>query len=127
VSDTAGRSTAEWTTFAGSCLVLLAVIALIGVQMLEPPSAAAPAVTSSDDPVAIGGQHQVSVEVTNEGDETAADVQVVAELTLGGETTTADQTIDFLAGSEVTDLVFVFADDPMEGELTIEVTGFAVP
>jgi uncharacterized protein (TIGR02588 family) len=44
-----------------------------------------------------------------------------------GEETAADQTIDFLAGGAEQDLVFVFEDDPADGELTIEVTSFAAP
>jgi uncharacterized protein (TIGR02588 family) len=69
----------------------------------------------------------VDVVVTNEGDDTAANTQVAASLELGGEVSEADQVIDFLAGSAEEHLSFAFADDPAEGELTIEVRSFAEP
>ena len=65
--------------------------------------------------------------VTNDGDATAADVQVTAELVVDGTTTTADQVIDFLPGGAEEELVFVFDDDPDAGELTVVVSGFSVP
>ena len=35
--------------------------------------------------------------------------------------------IDFLAGGEEEELVFIFEDDPADGELTVAVSGFGVP
>ena len=75
----------------------------------------------------VGELHVVDVDVSNGGDLTASDVQVSASLIVDGETTEGDQTIDFLAGGEVEELVFVFADDPADGELTVAVTSFGVP
>ena len=57
----------------------------------------------------------------------AREVQVEAELTVGGSTTTGEQVIDFLGGDERRRLTFVFADDPADGELTVEVLSFANP
>jgi uncharacterized protein (TIGR02588 family) len=74
-----------------------------------------------------GEQWFVEVSVENRGGATAADVQVVAELTTGGETTTADQMIDFLAAEETEDIVFVFGSDPATGELTVRVGSFTAP
>jgi uncharacterized protein (TIGR02588 family) len=126
MSSDEGRSAAEWTTFAVSCLILLAVVAVIGVQMFETPSPPAPVATAGEVHL-VSGRHHVEVTVTNEGDETAANVQISAELVVDGEATTADQTVDFLAGSETVDLVFVFDDDPRAGELAVTVGGFALP
>ena len=67
------------------------------------------------------------VQVVNRGDDAAASVQVTAELRVGSEVATGDLSIDFLGGSETQELVFVFRDDPSEGELTVEVVGFAQP
>ena len=126
MSDRTARSTAEWTTFVVSCLVLGLVVALVVGQAIgddDPPRPVAEVTTMRE----VGGRHFVDVTVTNRGDETASAVQVTADLVVDGETTTADQTIDFLAGSESEDLVFVFADDPSSGELTVAVSSFAIP
>jgi uncharacterized protein (TIGR02588 family) len=46
---------------------------------------------------------------------------------IDGESTEGDQSIDFLAGGETEDLVFVFDDAPSDGELTVAVSGYGVP
>jgi hypothetical protein len=53
--------------------------------------------------------------------------KVVAELTIDGATSSGDQVVDFLGGGESQELTFVFADDPADGELVINVTGYAKP
>ena len=75
----------------------------------------------------VGDQFQVRVTVENKGDKAATAVQVVASLEVNGDTTEGDQVVDFLAGGDDEELVFVFADDPADGELSVEVTGFTVP
>jgi len=120
------RTPAEWVTLACSLAVLAALVGLILVQLGADQEPAAP-VAGVERVRTVGRAHHVEVTVRNEGDDTAADVQVLASLEVGGETTEADQVIDFLAGDEEEDLVFVFRDDPAEGELTVEVAGFAVP
>ena len=126
-SDRQARTSAEWVTFVLSCAVLLVVIALVVVQLREEETEAAPEAKRVGPVRVVDGQHFVDVEVTNGGDATAANVQVGAELVIDGEASEADQTIDFLAGSETEDLVFVFDDDPGDGELTVGVTGYGVP
>ena len=121
------RSTAEWTTLAASCVVLLVVVVVIIAQMFGS--------TAPPDPVAdirppyrieAGGFH-VTVEVSNRGDQTAANVQVSAELELAGEIMSAEQSIDFLAGDATQELVFVFEDDPADGTLTVVVSSYSLP
>lgn len=107
--------------------MLALLVGLIVVQLFDDPEPAAPVAEVDGEPRLVGGLHHVDVVVTNEGDETAAEVQVTAELVQDGQTTTGDQTVDFLAGGEEVDLVFVFSDDPADGSLSVEVSGFAVP
>ena len=122
------RTSGEWTALVGSSLILLVLIGLIVAQMGGSRSPAAPTAAVAGEVRQVGDLHHVDVTVTNEGDETAANVQVSAELTIEGEVVSAgDQTIDFLSGDEEADLVFVFADDPDDGELTVAVTSFAEP
>lgn len=121
------RSVAEWTTLAASCAVLLVVIVLVAAQMSSSRTPPAPVVAVTGQPTEVGSLHHVEVQVSNRGDQTAANVQISASLTIDGEETMADQTIDFLAGHDHEDLVFVFEDDPADGDLTITVSGFSVP
>lgn len=120
------RTTAEWATLVGACLVLAVLVGLIAAQLAADRQPASPVaeVLGHEE---VDGFHHVEVVVTNHGDDTAANVQVNAELSIDGEVTSADQTIDFLAGSEEEDLVFVFEDDPDDGELQVAVSGFGEP
>lgn len=117
---------AERVTLACSLLVLAVLVGLIVAQLLAPRTPAEP-VVRVEETERRGDLHHVEVAVTNEGDKTAANVQVRAELSVDGQVTESDQVIDFLAGGAVEDLVFVFDDDPDDGELTVEVGGFTVP
>ncbi|CAN5362903.1 MAG: TIGR02588 family protein [Acidimicrobiia bacterium] len=121
------RTGAEWVTFFVACLVLLGVVGLIAGQIIGDQEPAAPNASVNGEVEARGPRFHVPVLVVNDGDTTAADVQVVAELTIGDETVTADQTIDFLAGGASDDLVFVFEDDPADGDLVVRVGGFSLP
>lgn len=122
------RTAAEWFTFAVSSAIVLAVVALIAGQMFDghsPPSISARAMGSVTEKA---GRFYVPVEVVNHGDETAANVQITVELTVDGETVTeGDQSIDFLPGGDTDTLVFVVDDDPEEGELDVQVAGYAEP
>lgn len=121
-----GRSPAEWTTLAISSAVLAVVIALLVGEMLSTRVPAAPRsrVAAIE---AVGERFRVAVTVTNDGDDTAANVQVTAELVSSGGTESGDLSIDFLAGGEEQRLVFLFDDDPGAGELTVAVTGYEDP
>lgn len=123
----AARSIPEWVTFGVSAFVLAAVVATLTVLAFREDAPAAPTVGRIAEANEVDGQFLVPVEVVNRGDEAAASVQVTAELRVGSEVATGDLSIDFLGGGETEELVFVFRDDPSEGELTIEVVGFAQP
>jgi uncharacterized protein (TIGR02588 family) len=120
------RSPAEWVTFAVA-LAIVAVVAGLIVREI-PGSKRPPEPVAEAAPVeARGDRFVVPVVVRNDGEQTAENVQVSATLTIDGAETTGDQTVDFLAGGEEQDLEFVFADDPGDGELEVEVTGYLVP
>lgn len=123
---TRGRTPAEWVTFGISAAILLVVVAAVALQLRgdeDPPAPVAQVVEVRP----VGKQFQVVVAVTNNGDQTAANVQMTGELDIDGEVTTGDQTIDFLAGGEQRRVVFVFPDDPDNGDLTVIVSGFTIP
>ncbi len=113
--------------FGASALILGTVVIVLLVLAFQ---SAAPAEPVAEPPGAVrqlGDQFFVPVEVENRGDKGAAQVQVLAELTIDGETVSADQVIDFLGTGETQALTFVFADDPAAGELVVNVVGFAEP
>lgn len=121
------RHAAEWVTFGLCALILGSVVSVLAVQARRERLPADPIVTVVGVSRAGSGLHHVAVALHNAGDDTAAEVQVTAELAVAGKTTAADQTVDFLAGAEDADLVFVFADDPNDGDLRVAVAGFVVP
>jgi uncharacterized protein (TIGR02588 family) len=126
VSERTRRTSAEWTTFAVSVLNVRALMAAIISEAIRHPDDAQPdAVVGATRRV--GKQYQVAVTLENRGDKAAAAVQVNASLELDGDTTESDQVVDFLAGGDSEELVFVFKDDPDDGKLTVEVASFSVP
>lgn len=122
-----GRSRAEWTTFSLSVLVVLALLTLIGVESFREDLPPTPAVAMSGPVEPRGDRFHVPVVVTNSGDEAAEAVQIFASLEIDGETIEGNQTVDFLSGGDRAELVFVFDDDPADGDLTIRVAGYTVP
>ena len=127
MSNAAKRTTAEWVTFAISCAVLLVVVGLVVLEMAAPNDPPAPTATQAGPVRASDNHFFVPVEVVNDGDATAANVQVTAELVIGTQSYSGDQTIDFLGGGERAELAFSFDQDPAQGELDIRVSSYAVP
>jgi uncharacterized protein (TIGR02588 family) len=120
------RSPAEWVTFAIAVAIVAVVVGLIAREI--PGSKRPPApVAEAGDVEHRGDVYVVPVEVRNEGQRTAENVQVQATVTIDGQETTADQTVDFLARGESQELEFVFTDDPRHADLAVEVTGYLVP
>ena len=74
------RSRAEWVTLVVSCLVLAGVVTLILTQVGADDAPAQPVATVGS-VSAVDEQWFVDVTVENRGGATAADVQVIAELT----------------------------------------------
>ena len=120
------RTTAEWTTFVVAVVILLVVMGAILVEAFQTHDDAQP-VASVERTQRVGEMYQVRVTVENKGDKAASNVQVNASLDRNGETTEGDQVVDFLAGGDEEELVFVFADDPSSGDFKVEVSGFTVP
>jgi uncharacterized protein (TIGR02588 family) len=125
--SSAQRTAAEWVTFAISCAVLLVVVGLVVLDMAGSNDPPAPTATQAGPVRTSGGHYFVPVEVVNDGDATAANVQVTAELVIGTRSYSGDQTIDFLGGGERAELAFSFDEDPAQGELDIRVSSYAVP
>lgn len=117
---------AEWVTFGIAAVIVLAVLGAILSQVAAPSVPPSPTVEVQA-AVERDGRFVVPVTLTNDGDETAEDVQVTATLTTDDGETTSDQVVAFLAGGEEERLEFVFEDDPGDGELAVEVGGYRLP
>lgn len=75
-----------------------------------------------------GDEHHVRVRVRNDGRRTVENAQVTATLTLPGqEPAEGEQQVQFLAGGAEEEVVFVFPDDPTEGELELRVASYTLP
>ncbi len=123
---TSQRNRAESTTLLIAICVLLLVVAVISSALIGPRSAPEPTVEivgirPVDD------DYHVSIVLRNDGDQSAAEVQIQADLLIAETVVSSTQTVDVLAGSESVDLTFVFADNPADGTLEVFVTGFAEP
>ncbi len=118
---------AEWAVFSVSALAIVAVVAVLVLDWAT-GSSLPPAFRSTPGAVReTEGAFHLPVAVENVGSEAAADVYVNAELKLGGEVVTAEETIKFLAPREVTTVTFVFNRDPRQGEVSVSVTAFRNP
>lgn len=120
------RTGAEWVTFTIACAILIALAVVIAARTGD-DTPAEPIATQAGPIIRSEAGYEVPVEVRNAGALTAAEVQVRAELTIDGEVAESDQVVDFLAGDDAEDLTFVFEDDPADGELVVEVTGYSTP
>lgn len=123
----AGRTPAEWATLVVSSLVLSVVVGLILVEMSSRVDPAEP-VARVERTAPLGQRWGIYVAVTNVGDETAANVQVTATVTgAHGLNQSGELSVDFLAGDEVKELVFMVDSDPRRGDLSVVVSGFEDP
>lgn len=121
-----GRSAAEWATFAVSCLIVLAVVGAIAVQLRDGDRPADPR-ASAGAIRAVGRMWHVPVRVENRGDRTAAEVQVVVRVGSGPGAAEGEQVVDFLPGHDAEDLVFVFDRRPRPARIEATVASFREP
>lgn len=125
-----GRSAAEWTTFAISAAILVAIIGMItwlsfrGAE--EPPIIVAEA--RLDQARVDGGSWYVPIEVVNEGDRTVEEVTIEAELAgAADQPETAEFTVTFLAGGERATGTAIFSSDPTSGDLSVRPVSYTSP
>lgn len=124
------RTTAEWVTFSVASLILIGVIGLVSFTWIREPSQKPPllVVTNNQPLRKINGQYYIPFEVVNKGGETAASVQVIAELRLNGKVEeTGEQQIEFLSRKEKETGAFIFSKNPEEGELILRVASYKSP
>jgi uncharacterized protein (TIGR02588 family) len=124
------RSWAEQVSFAVAALIVLTLIG--GICYLwwsrREPAPANPVITRPEPMQQLSGQFHVPFELTNQGDDTAESVQVIAELRINDEVVeTGEQQIDFLSSHETEAGTFIFTQDPRRGKLIIRVASYKQP
>lgn len=127
-ADRQKRTTAEWVVFGVATGIIAVIAGSIGWLWLQPYDSAHVAVQQIGEPRVEGQQTYVAAEVTNEGDETAENVQVRAEMKVDDEVVAeGEQVIDFLSGDETEELAFVFDEMPPNAQVELTVASFKVP
>ncbi len=113
--------------FAISTLLILGLVAALVVEWTARPPTPAMFRTTVETIRRADGEYQVPVRVENTGSQTAAGVQVGAELELDGEVTGIEEMLDFMAPAERATVTFVFDRDPRRGRLSVSVRAFKEP
>lgn len=124
------RTVAEWVTFSVASFILIGVVGLVSFTWIKQPSQKPPllVVTNNQPLRKINGQYYIPFEVVNKGGETAASVQVIAELRINGKIEeTGEQQIEFLSRREKETGAFIFSQNPEEGELILRVASYKSP
>lgn len=123
------RTPAEWTTFAIALMIVALLVGLILHTWLtednQPPIIS---VVSTPEIVEAQGQFYVPFTVTNVGGGTAESVQIIGELRRGGEVVEAgEQIISFLSKNEEEEGMFIFTQNPRQGDLTVRAASYSLP
>lgn len=122
------RATPELATFAVSAAILLGLVGAIVFLWVQESDPALLTVEQVGEMRVVEDQSYLSAEVRNAGDETAHDVQVLAELISDGEVIAAgEQFVDFLSGGEVEEIVFILDRAAPEAEIALRVASYKVP
>jgi uncharacterized protein (TIGR02588 family) len=123
------RSFAEWITFSIALLIVASIVGLVLFSWLKvgdrPPVLA---IEQSGKIRQAEGNFYVPFTLTNKGGETADAVRVTAELWSNGKVAQmGEQQINFLAGGETEEGVFLFSRNPQNGELILRVVSYQKP
>ncbi len=124
------RTVAEWVTFSVASSILIGVISLVSFTWIKQPVEKPPVliVTNNKPLRKVNGQYYIPFEVVNEGGETAASVQVIAELRINGKVEeTGEQQIEYLSRKEKETGAFIFSKNPEKGELILRVASYKSP
>lgn len=119
---------AEWISFSISLSILTALISLVIFAWTQQKNTP-PIVTlqTTETIREVEGQFYVPFTVTNTGGETAASIQIIAELKDGTYQETGEQEIEFLSGGELEEGAFIFSRDPRQGQLKLRVASYQLP
>jgi uncharacterized protein (TIGR02588 family) len=123
------RTTAEWVSLFISVAIVLALVGGLVYQVFaggnRPPTIEVKPLM--EEVRHEGDSYYLSLDVTNNGDRTAENVEVMLSLDTGeGDPETMQFQIQFLDGGETENQTVIFQNDPGKGELT-HTASFHVP
>lgn len=116
----------EWTVFGASLALIGLVVGLLLHAHLTTGGGPADIAVTLGDPVAADGRYAVPVEVRNDGDTTAEDVQVRVSLT-GGEEETSEVTLPYVPYRSQRRAWVTFSRAPAPDRLAARVLGYREP
>lgn len=117
------QSVAQWIAAGLSLLLVLGTLGFLLYEELAIPKTPPQLAARVDSIAPAPGGWQVEVAISNQGSETAAEVQVSGEA--GGETSSA--TIDYVPAGATRRAVLIFTADPRAADLRVRVAGFDYP
>lgn len=118
----------EWAFAILGCGIVLGVVGYLGYRGVQEDAGRPGVVVRELRSERDGSDYRVDVELENTGRETAQSLQIVAELSRGGETLESDEAIvDYLPAESTRQIGFYFRTDPESADLTIRPGGFNYP
>lgn len=125
---TQSQSIAERVSLFLASAVVLAILGGVGYLWMRDRNPDPPTLQVTSQVEQRQGQYYVPFTVINTGGETAATVQVVAELRIDGTLVEwGEQQIDFLSSREEAEGSFILTHDPAAGDLTVRVASYQTP
>lgn len=123
------RTTAEWVSLFISVAIVLALVGGLVYQIFaggnRPPTIEVKPLM--EEIRQEGDSYYLSLDITNSGDRTAENVEVMLSLDSGeGDPETMQFQVQFLDGGETENQTVIFKNNPAEGELT-HTASFHVP
>ncbi|HEX8599466.1 MAG TPA: hypothetical protein VF952_13225 [Chloroflexia bacterium] len=123
------RTTAEWVSLLVSLAIVLALVGGLIYQVFargsRPPIIEVKPLM--EEVRQEGDSYYLSLDITNNGDRTAENVEVMLSLDTGqGDPETMQFQVQFLDGGETENQTVIFQNNPAEGELT-HTASFHVP
>ena len=126
--DSASQSPAEWISFLIASAILVSVLGTVVYLWVRDRNSQPPELAVTSTIETRRGKYYVPFTVTNSGDETAAAVQIIAELRINGVVVEwGEQTIDFLSSQEEKKGAFIFTREPRPNELTVRTASYQEP
>jgi uncharacterized protein (TIGR02588 family) len=122
------QSPAERISFVIACVILVGVLGAVLFLWVRDRNPQPPTLTISSTVENRQGLYYVPFTVINTGGETAAAVQIIAELSIHGQLVeSGEQQIDFLSSQEEAEGAFVFTQAPNSGKLTVRAASYQLP
>jgi uncharacterized protein (TIGR02588 family) len=118
----------EWAVGLGSFVVVCALLGAVLFSAVTETSGMTGLSIQAGEPVRTGDVYVVPVEIRNDGDATAADLQISADLLHDGAPVDhARMQVDYVPAHSHSDGGLVFRVDPRSGELRLLLEGYRDP